>query len=160
MATAAATTFDPDLIFLLSQANHALTVELTARLAELGSSPRTYCVLSKAMTGEFTQIRLAELSALDKTTMVVTLDALEKAGLARRVPASGDRRARVVEVTAAGRRLVEKSRKIVTELYDDVLSELPAAEREALLSALDRLVGGRLASPPHYERPPRRPRGR
>ncbi|HYU67256.1 MAG TPA: hypothetical protein VEK09_10915, partial [Jatrophihabitantaceae bacterium] len=86
MPTVAPTTFDPDLIFLLSQANHALTTEMTARLADIGSSPRTYCVLSKAMTGEYTQIRLAELTALDKTTMVVTLDALERAGLARRVP--------------------------------------------------------------------------
>ncbi len=160
MPTVAPTTFDPDLIFLLSQANHALTTEMAARLAEIGSSPRTYCVLSKAMTGEYTQIRLAELTALDKTTMVVTLDALERAGLARRVPSDTDRRARVVAVTEAGERLVETSRKVVTELYDDVLSTLSADEREALVSALVRLVEGRLASPLHYERPPRRPRGK
>jgi MarR family transcriptional regulator for hemolysin len=160
MPTVAPTAFDPDLIFLLSQANHALTTEMAARLAEIGSSPRTYCVLSKALTGEFTQIRLAELTALDKTTMVVTLDALERAGLARRVPSDPDRRARVVAITEAGERLVETSRKVVTELYDDVLSTLSADEREALVSALVRLVEGRLASPLHYERPPRRPRGK
>jgi DNA-binding MarR family transcriptional regulator len=160
MPTVAPTTFDPDLIFLLSQANHALTTEMAARLAEIGSSPRTYCVLSKALTGEYTQIRLAELTALDKTTMVVTLDALEKAGLARRVLSDTDRRARVVAVTEAGERLVETSRTVVTELYDDVLSSLPADEREALVNALVRLVDGRLASPLHYERPPRRPRGK
>ena len=160
MTTVAPTAFDPDLIFLLGQANHALNVEMTARLADIGSSPRTYCVLSKALTGEYTQIRLAELAGLDKTTMVVTLDALEKAGLARRVPSDTDRRARVVAVTEAGERLVETSRKVVTELYDDVLSSLPGDERQALVNALVRLVEGRLASPLHYERPPRRPRGK
>ena len=159
MTAVAPTTFDPDLMFLLSQANHALTTELAGRLAEIGSSPRTYCVLSKALTGEYTQIRLAELAALDKTTMVVTLDALEKAGLAQRTASSTDRRARVVSVTEAGERLVETSRKVVTELYDDVLSSLPAGQRDALVGALVRLVEGRLASPLHYERPPRRPRG-
>jgi MarR family transcriptional regulator, transcriptional regulator for hemolysin len=160
MTTAAPTAFDPDLIFLLGQANYALNAEMTARLADIGSSPRTYCVLSKAMTGEYTQIRLAELTALDKTTMVVTLDALERAGLAQRTPSSTDRRARVVSVTDAGERLVETSRKVVSELYDDVLSTLSAGEREALVGALIRLVEGRLASPLHYERPPRRPRGK
>lgn len=160
MTAVAPTTFDPDLMFLLSQANHALTTELAGRLAEIGSSPRTYCVLSKALTGEYTQIRLAELAALDKTTMVVTLDALEKAGLAQRTASSTDRRARVVSVTEAGERLVETSRKVVTELYDDVLSSLPAGQRDALVGALVRLVEGRLASPLHYERPPRRPRGK
>jgi len=160
MTTIAPTAFDPDLIFLLSQANHALTTEMTARLAGIGSSPRTYCVLSKAMTGEYTQIRLAELTALDKTTMVVTLDALERAGLARRVPSDTDRRARVVAVTEAGARLVEASRKVVPYLYDDLLSMLSADDRQALVNALVRLVEGRLASPLHYERPPRRPRGK
>jgi len=76
------------------------------------------------------------------------------------VPSDTDRRARVVAVTEAGERLVETSRKVVTELYDDVLSALSADEREALVSALVRLVEGRLASPLHYERPPRRPRGK
>ena len=90
----------------------------------------------------------------------MTLDALEKAGLARRVPSDTDRRARVVAVTEAGERLVETSRKVVTELYDDVLSSLPGDERQALVNALVRLVEGRLASPLHYERPPRRPRGK
>ncbi len=41
----AATT--PDLLLLLSQASHVLTTELTAGLAELGLSPRAFCVLSK-----------------------------------------------------------------------------------------------------------------
>ena len=45
-----------------------------------------HCVLYHALAGEFTQIQLAEQCALDKTTMVVTMDALESAGLAERRP--------------------------------------------------------------------------
>ncbi|MEK8105286.1 MarR family winged helix-turn-helix transcriptional regulator [Micromonospora sp. M12] len=41
---------------------------------------------------------------MDKTTMVVTLDQLERAGLAERRPVPTDRRARLVAVTPAGRR--------------------------------------------------------
>ena len=77
MATRAPET---DLAFLLSQASHALATELTARLAELGITPRAHCVLSNALGGELTQSQVAERCALDKTTMVVTLDALERDG--------------------------------------------------------------------------------
>jgi len=48
------------------------------------------------MEAERTQIQIAELAYLDKTTMVVTVDALEKAGLAQRRQSSTDRRARIV----------------------------------------------------------------
>ena len=92
-----------DLVFLLSQAAHALQTEMTAKLAELGVTPRMHCVLYHALGGEFTQIQLAEQCALDKTTMVVTMDALEKAGLAERRPSPTDRRARIIAVTERGR---------------------------------------------------------
>ena len=42
---------DVDLMFLLSQASHALETELTARLQALGISPRAHCVLTHALRG-------------------------------------------------------------------------------------------------------------
>src|SRR6476469_10357709 len=75
---------DVDLLFLVNQAAFALTAEMTSALADIAITPRDFCVLSHALKGEMTQIRLAELAALDKTTMVVTLDKLENAGLAER----------------------------------------------------------------------------
>jgi MarR family transcriptional regulator for hemolysin len=143
MAAPAAT--ENDLMVLLSQTAHALSGELTAALSELGISPRAHCVLSKAMAGGQTQSRLAELSALDKTTMVVTVDELERAGLAERRTSSTDRRARIIEVTEAGERLVAEGERIVARVYDDVLSTLPPDQREALVDALARLVEGRLS---------------
>jgi hypothetical protein len=85
---------DVDLMFLLSQASHALETEMTAQLQALGISPRAHCVLTHALSGELTQSQVAERCALDKTTMVVTMDELERAGLAERRPSSTDRRAR------------------------------------------------------------------
>src|SRR5690242_6074103 len=94
---------EPDLMMLLSQASYALNTELTAALQGLGISPRANCVLCHAMAGNLTQGQLAEVCALDKTTMVVTLDELERAGLAERQLSSTDRRARIVVVTPAGK---------------------------------------------------------
>src|SRR5918996_4240301 len=99
--------------WLLSQASYVLTTQLTAALEEIGISPRSICLLSSAMDGEYTQIELAHAVGLDKTTMVVTLDELEAAGLAERRRSSTDRRARVVAVTAAGKRKVAKGEQIV-----------------------------------------------
>jgi DNA-binding MarR family transcriptional regulator len=146
-----------DLGLLLYRAAHGLKAELTAGLTELGISPRAHCVLSHAMGGELTQSQLAGLCSLDKTTMVVTIDELERAGLAERRLSSSDRRARIIWVSPAGEQLVERGREVVARIYDDVLGTLPEGEREAFVDALE-LVAGRLADPPRCETPVRRPR--
>src|SRR3954454_6239290 len=151
---------DVDLMFLLGQASHALETEMTAKLHALGVSPRAHCVLVHARSGELTQSQVAEQCALDKTTMVVTIDELEKAGLAERRPSSADRRARIIGVTPMGEQLVAEGRRIIDGVYEDVLDALPGEERYALVSALGRLVEGRLSRPAECEHPPRRPRQR
>jgi MarR family transcriptional regulator for hemolysin len=146
-----------DLGLLLSQAAHGLKAELTAALTGLGISPRAYCVLSHAIDEERTQSQLAGLCSLDKTTMVVTIDELERAGFAERRPSSTDRRARIIWVSSAGEEIVARGREIVARIYDDVLGSLPAGERQAFVEALE-AVAGRLSDPPRCETPVRRPR--
>jgi DNA-binding MarR family transcriptional regulator len=136
-----------DLCWLLARASHALTTEATAALEESGISPREHAVLATAMTGAHTQIELARMVGLDKTTMVVTVDALEAAGLAERRSSSSDRRARVVAVTKAGARKLREAEAILQRVRDDVLGILEPAEREAFLSALNQLARGRLTEP-------------
>jgi MarR family transcriptional regulator for hemolysin len=145
-----------NLCWLLSRASYTLTTELTAALEELGISPRAHAVLAAAATGDHTQTELAQIVGLDKTTMVVTLDELEAAGLAERRPSPTDRRARVIAVTKAGRRKVKEAEAIGDAIREDVLSVLPAGERKAFLGALARLVGDRLAEPVQCAQPVRR----
>jgi MarR family transcriptional regulator for hemolysin len=158
MAIDAPERLETDLAFLLAQASHSLITELTVRLADVGITPRSHCVLSKALSGELTQSQVAELCALDKTTMVVTLDALERDGLAERRPSGSDRRARIIAVTDAGRQVAAAADAIVALTYSDVLAALPEQQREPFLDSLTRLVGGRLAAPPACDKKPRRPR--
>jgi MarR family transcriptional regulator, transcriptional regulator for hemolysin len=158
MARRATADVDVDLMLLLDQAGHALSTELTAGLAGLGITPRAHCVLAHALAGDLTQTDLAERCGLDKTTMVVTMDELERAGLAERTPSTTDRRARLISVTAAGKRKLAQANTIVQRIYADVLAALPGTERQAFVAGLSRLVGGRLATPVHCERPVRRRR--
>src|SRR3954452_4820659 len=125
-----------NLCWLLSRASYTLTTELTAALEGLGISPRAHAVLAAAATGDHTQTELAKMVGLDKTTMVVTLDELEAAGLAERRRSPTDRRARVVAVTKAGERKVREAREIAERVCADVLGTLPARERETFMAAL------------------------
>jgi MarR family transcriptional regulator, transcriptional regulator for hemolysin len=149
-----------DLLFLLNQASYALGNEMATRLAEVGITPRHYCVLSNASGEELTQIRLAERSMLDKTTMVVTLDELERQGFVTRRPSREDRRVKLVIVTPEGKGVVSRAAAIVEQMQRELLESLPEDRREAFAEALTALVAGPLASPSHVERPQRRPRER
>jgi len=149
-----------NLAWLLYRAHWALASELTAALAPLGVSARSYHVLRAALSGKHTQTELAEMIGLDKTTMVVAVDELERAGLAERHPAPDDRRARIIAVTPAGKRKVAEADKVKERVQAEVLAELSPSEAAALLRALVKLVEGRLAervecTPPLRRRTPR-----
>jgi DNA-binding MarR family transcriptional regulator len=144
--------------WLLATVSHAFTTELTARLEAVSVSPRAHCVLSTAMRGEYTQTALAQAIGLDKTTMVVTIDALERAGLVERRTSSTDRRARVIAVTAAGQRKVAEGEAIVAAVQADVLGSLPARQRDGLIAALQSLASDRLCTAVECTHPVRRPR--
>lgn len=145
-----------NLCWLLGQASHTLTTEMTAALEELGVSPRGYAVLSTALTGHHTQTELVRMIGLDKTTLVVTLDELEQAGLAARQPSGEDRRARIVTVTKAGERKVREAEEIHERIRKDVLDALPAKQRKVFVEALTRLVCDRLSEPAVCSQPVRR----
>jgi DNA-binding MarR family transcriptional regulator len=98
------------------------------------------CVLLHALEQERTQIQLAALTDLDKTTMVGTIDDLERRGLAERRPSATDRRARIIAVTDAGRAVAAEGQRIVDRVHAEALSALPGAERGAFVAALSRLA--------------------
>ena len=110
-------------------------------------SSRGYKVLAAAMDGERTQKELADLVGLDKTTMVVTVDELEAAGLAERRPSPhGPSRTR--DHRDQGRRAQGgRGPKVVDRVQADVLAALPERDRKALLDGLGSLVRGRLSAP-------------
>ena len=160
MTAMAPTRTETDLSFLLDHTGHVLRTRMTAALAEIGLTPRMHCVLVHALEEERTQIQLAELGDMDKTTMVVTVDALEKAGYAERRPSSTDRRARIIAVTAEGAAVAVRSQEIVDGVHRDALGSVPADEREVLVRALNRLASGHLAKPAEGAVPARRARER
>jgi DNA-binding MarR family transcriptional regulator len=136
-----------DLSFLLNHTAHVLATRMAAAFAEIGVTPREYCVLAHALDGQYTQIELATLADLDKTTMLNTMDYLERAGYAERTPSPADRRARIIAVTAAGAELVTAGHVIADRVHQEVLAALPEHQRAVFTSALASLAEGLLAQP-------------
>jgi MarR family transcriptional regulator, organic hydroperoxide resistance regulator len=81
--------------------------------------------------------RMAELLRCDPSNVTGIVDALEERKLARRKPSEADRRVKVVELTAAGRRLRARA---VEEMYKPPpwLKDLSAADQRKLRDILRR----------------------
>jgi MarR family transcriptional regulator, transcriptional regulator for hemolysin len=155
-STSCSAGLEDNLGWLLAQASHVLQTELTAAFEARGHTPRGYCVLTAARGGRYTQKELADAVGLDKTTMVVTVDALEREGLARRVPSPEDRRARVIEVTPEGEKVVAEGDELMAAIQEQVLATLTPESRDALMEGLGTLVRDRLSTPAVCSRAPRR----
>ena len=141
---------------MLNMAGHALSNRLSAALSDAGLTPRMQCVLAHALEEERTQIQLAALADLDKTTMVGTVDDLEARGLAERRPSATDRRARIIAVTGKGRAAAEEGQRIVDRVHAEALSSLSDTDRAAFVAVLRRLAEAKDAG----RQPVRRARGR
>ena len=129
-----------DLCWLMHRATQTQQAEAEAAILESGITMRKHQVLATALDNEHTQTELARLIGLDKTTMMVTVDELERDGLAERRPLPSDRRARVVAVTPPGRKLLRKADAAFTAANERVLAQLPDDERDVFLRALERLA--------------------
>src|ERR671911_843920 len=142
-ADASVVEFAGQLLFRLWRVSHTRTAEA---LGSLGLTTALFALLNVLGTREGAiQQELGSAMGVDPSTMVSLIDQLETAGLAKRRPRPTDRRAREVVITPKGRRLLERSRRMASQVEDEVLSGLSAAERGQLLTLLRRAL---LSAPP------------
>jgi DNA-binding MarR family transcriptional regulator len=87
-----------------------------------------------------TQTALAEAIGADKTRIIKILDDLTARGLIERRPDPTDRRARLLSLTAEGRRLRDATQAAIQTAEEELLSRLTPAERESFLQALQKLL--------------------
>jgi DNA-binding MarR family transcriptional regulator len=130
--------FAGQLFFRLWRASHT---RIAAALESIGLTPALFGLLNilGAREGAMQQ-ELGSAMGVDPSTMVSLIDQLESSGLAKRRPHPTDRRARAVALTAKGRRVLARGRRMAAEVEDDVLRGLTAAERRELLTLLRRAL--------------------
>jgi MarR family transcriptional regulator, transcriptional regulator for hemolysin len=124
---------------------------LERALAEegLGLTPaQARVLLALHFQGPLTQAALALQTGVDPSTLVSTLDVMERDGMALREPSPGDRRAHLVTLTSRGERRVPQ----LFELWDGVEQELTqgmsSADRKSLIRMLKVLMGRLYAGDP------------
>jgi MarR family transcriptional regulator, organic hydroperoxide resistance regulator len=83
---------------------------------------------------------LARLMYLHPATIVGMLNRLELQGLIKRVRTNDDRRAVNVELTNAGKKLVEKAPQVAQDLLVAGLEELPLVKLQEIAAGLEELV--------------------
>jgi DNA-binding MarR family transcriptional regulator len=130
--------FAGQLFFRLWRASHSRAADL---LGSIGLTPALFGLLNiiGAREGAIQQ-ELGAVMGIDRSTMVLLIDQLESAGLAKRRPSATDRRAREVAITSKGRRLLQRARRMISEVEDEVLAGLTPAERRELLTLLRRAL--------------------
>jgi DNA-binding MarR family transcriptional regulator len=110
-------------------------------LAPLRIDGRHYGVLAVLRElGPVSQQTLADILAVDRSTIVAFVDELEGLGHVRRGRNPTDRRAYAVELTASGARVQREAAELLAACERHYLEPLTAAEGRTLLELLGRLV--------------------
>jgi DNA-binding MarR family transcriptional regulator len=90
--------------------------------------------------GRYSQQAIGERLGIDRTTMVALIDELEERGWVRRERNPADRRAHVITLTPAGKKLQERAERELDARSDRFFGPLSEAERAVLRELLVRLI--------------------
>lgn len=134
-----------DLARLLIESHRVLSAETVASLEERGYSDiraghaAVFLHIDRRSGTRLTE--LARRSRMTKQGMMLLVDDLESRGYVRRVPDPDDARAKVVKLTASGRRATTEYRRTVQALETRVRRSLGERRFEALREGLDEIAG-------------------
>lgn len=124
----------------------ALVRELVNReqpiLDKAGLSMWEYVIISTiARSDGLRQKELARRSGRDETRLIAHLDELADRGLVRRETDPDDRRAKIVTLTGAGRRVYRSCRTGIAAMEEELLGDFSSQDRRTLRRMLTDLVG-------------------
>lgn len=130
-----------DLAALIVPLGRALTAAEQPVLRALQLSMWGYSVLLRLDSQPIrSQASLAETIGADKSRLIEVLDELQHRELITRTPDPTDRRVRLLALTPKGRRLRDTARRAIQTNEQRLLDLLPAGERSAFLTTLQRIA--------------------
>jgi MarR family transcriptional regulator, organic hydroperoxide resistance regulator len=131
-----------DLTLLLHAAADRMVVELDKAAIELGlNDVRDWLVLAALADGaQRTQLELSRMICIDKTTLISVLDRLEQQDLIVRTVDPNDRRVRIPQITAAGKRIHSKFAAARDAAESQALDGVDEKQRTVLMDLLARIA--------------------
>jgi DNA-binding MarR family transcriptional regulator len=140
MAARPAFDLDRHLFFWLTQVTAARDLQLASALKAFGLRVPEWRALAALYARQrCTMSELAELAAIDRTTLTRTVDRMEQAGWLARLADGADMRVTRLSLTAAGERLFGRIWPLVEKLNQAAIAGLPAAAVDKLRDALARI---------------------
>jgi len=127
--------------FLLSQVGIFASQRFAKRLAPLDLHPPQFRVLNMVDAAEgMSQQAIGAAIGAPPSRMVAIVDELEQRGLIERRPHPSDRRIRTLYLTAEGRNVLARGRKVAAEHETELMHGLSKADRDRLVALLQKLV--------------------
>jgi DNA-binding MarR family transcriptional regulator len=94
------------------------------------------------LTGGTRQVTIAERAGVTKQSVGPIVRELEAMGYVRTQPDPHDRRATLVSLTSAGRRVIDNAQPLIDRIEDSIRSRMGEAPFEMLIELLGRLLEG------------------
>ena len=136
---------DPDLGRMFLEAHRTLAGELSEELSERGyedARPGYAAVFMHIDRRSGTRLTdLAQRSRITKQGMMLIIDEMENRGYLRRVPDPDDARAKIVRLTARGRRYVAEARRVVAGMETRIRRELGYRQFAVMRDGIARIIG-------------------
>ena len=101
--------------------------------------PEFSILMLVASNGEVNQKQLGQALDISPPNLAVMIDRMVERGWVERVRSTRDRRAQHVHLTARGRAVAERSRKISAAMEEAALASLTRAERALLIELLRKI---------------------
>src|SRR6202158_4423292 len=121
----------PKLWIVLARCHRALALSVERSIAELGLCLSDFMVLEALLhKGPLTISEIQAKVLLASGSMTAAVDRVESMGLVIRTTTAKDRRARLLELTAKGRRMIERAFAEHARHLETVMSVLDAEERQ------------------------------
>src|SRR3954468_16566305 len=134
-------------IFLLKRLGMAAKEQSLGAFEDAGLHPYHHAILAVLDQGSrATQGAIADALGYDKGQLVGLLDELAETDLVERRRDPADRRRQIVQITPAGRKTLDRLRRLSQRLEDEFLTSLDESERPELHALLLRLAEQHLRS--------------
>lgn len=135
------TTNQHGLLALLHRANQMATERFAEATGQSGLTPRQVHVLSAIAAHDgASQTDLVNATGIDRSTMADIVRRLLRRQLIERRRTRNDARAYAVKLTDAGRRELARGQPLLDSVERNMLTKLPAKERQQLLGLLGTFV--------------------
>ena len=130
----------PRLWIVLARCHRALALSVERSIADLGLCLSDFMVLEALLNkGPLTISEIQAKVLLASGSMTAAVDRVESMGLVIRKTTAKDRRARLLELTPKGRRLIERAFREHAQHLEEVMSVLDVEERRRLYTGLKKL---------------------